>query len=303
MNNSLDVLKSIYKPYRYTLKGSVTIMETTSGTFVIKDKVNNLSEIFLYLKSRNFNNFPKLIDNSRDGVNVFEYIEDTRMPKEQKAEDLIDLVSNLHNKTSYFKDVTEDEFKSVYDNILNNLSYLDETYDNYYNEFFNEIMMSPSHYLFMRNFSKVKGCIKFCHDELDKWYDMVKNEHKTRVSLVHNNLSLDHFIKSDQDYLISWEHARVDSPVLDLINFYHNEFFDLNFEEIFKKYMQSFNLNDSERKLLFIMISTPPEIKFLKNEFTSSLNIRKQLDYIYKTENLIRPYYADEHKEKSTNFN
>ena len=60
--------------------------------------------------------------------------------------------------------------------------------------------------------------------------------------------------------------------------------------------MQSFNLNDSERKLLFIMISTPPEIKFLKNEFTSSLNIRKQLDYIYKTENLIRPYYADEHK-------
>jgi thiamine kinase-like enzyme len=303
MNDSLNVLKSIYKPYRYTLKGSVMILETTSGTFVVKDKENDLSGIYNYLKSRNFTNFPKLIDESRNSVNVFEYIEDVKMPKEQKAQDMVNLVSNLHNKTTYFKDVTDDEFKSIYDNILNNLNYLKESYEKYYNNFFSEVMMSPSHYLFMRNYSKINNCLKFCHDELDKWFDMVKNEHKTRVSLVHNNLSIEHFIKSDQDYLISWEHARVDTPVLDLINFYHNDFFDLNFEELLKSYFQKYDLTESEKKLFFIMISTPPEINFSENEFTSSLKLRKKLDYIYKTENLIRPYYLDKHKEENTNLN
>ena len=115
MNNSIEILKSVYKPYRYTLKGSVTILETTSGNFVIKDKVKDLGEIFTYLKSRNFTNFPKLIDESRSEVNVFEYIEDTRMPKEQKAEDLVSLVSNLHNKTTYYQEVLIDDYKKMYE--------------------------------------------------------------------------------------------------------------------------------------------------------------------------------------------
>ena len=36
MNRSLEVLKAIYKPYRYTIKGKVTILETSSGDFIIK---------------------------------------------------------------------------------------------------------------------------------------------------------------------------------------------------------------------------------------------------------------------------
>src|SRR5574344_1957074 len=297
MNNSIEVLKTIYKPYRYTLKGSVTILETTSGNFVIKDKSSDLGSLFSYIKSRNFDNFPKIIDESRANVNVFEYVEDTKMPPEQKANDLINLVSNLHNKTSYYKDVTEDSFKAVYDNIESNIKYLDELYLNYYNTFFNEEMMSPSHYLFMRNYSKIKADLNFCQQELDSWFDIVKDTHKTRVALIHNNLTLDHYIKSDKDYLISWEHSRVDTPILDIINLYHNEFFDLNFENIINDYLQNYPLNEDEKKLLFVMLALPPTIKFQPKEFQSCLEIRKSLDYIFKTEDLIRPYYAKNHKK------
>ena len=297
MNNSIEILKSVYKPYRYTLKGSVTILETTSGNFVIKEKMKDLGELFTYLKSRNFTSFPKLIDESRGEVNVFEYVEDTRVPKEQKAEDLVNLVSNLHNKTTYYKDVTEDNFKSVYDDVKSNIDYLSEMYENYYNSFFNEIMMSPSHYLFMRNYSKIKADLNFCQTELDKWFELVKSSHKTRVALIHNNLSLDHYIESDQDYLISWEHSRIDTPILDIIKLYHNEFFDLNFENIFANYFRKFPLNDEEKKLLFIMLAMPPAISFDKNEFKSCLELRRHLDYIFKTENLIRPYYTEEHEK------
>ena len=38
MNKSIEVLKSIYKPYRYTIKGKSTILETTCGDFIIKPK-------------------------------------------------------------------------------------------------------------------------------------------------------------------------------------------------------------------------------------------------------------------------
>ena len=83
MNRSLDILKAIYKPYRYTIKGKATILETTSGDFLIKEKNKDLNELYNYLISRGFDNFPKLIDSSRKDINVFEYVESITMPKEQ----------------------------------------------------------------------------------------------------------------------------------------------------------------------------------------------------------------------------
>ena len=55
MNSSLEVLKKIYKPYRYTLKGNVVVLHTTSGDLVVKKKSDtDIKTIFNYLKSRNF---------------------------------------------------------------------------------------------------------------------------------------------------------------------------------------------------------------------------------------------------------
>ena len=117
MNKSIEVLKSIYKPYRYTIKGKSTILETTCGDFIIKPKNKDINELYTYLTNRGFMNYPKIIDSSRDEVNVFEYVEDIKLPKEQKCDDLIEIIASLHNKTSYFKEVSEDKFKSIYEDI------------------------------------------------------------------------------------------------------------------------------------------------------------------------------------------
>ena len=298
MNRSLDTLKEIYKPYRYTYKGSAIILETTSGNFVVKEKKKDLSNLFEYLKSRSFNNFPKIVDDSRRNTQVFEYIEDINYPKEQRASDLISLVASLHYKTSYYKDVTEDNFKEIYELIKNNLDYYSYTYNKYFDDFFKEIYLSPSKYLFMRNYSKIDANINFCKQELDNWYDLVKDEKKTRVSVIHNNLSLEHFLKSNDSYLISWDRSTVDTPIIDLVNFYKKEYLNINFENLFKTYLNSFKLNGEELKLFLILISLPPEIKFIENEFDSCINLREQLDYIYKTEILVRPYYFKNKKEE-----
>lgn len=294
MNKSYQVLKDVYKPYRYTIQGHVTVLESTSGKFVVKPKEKDLKSIYQYLRSRNFSSFPPLVDDSRDGVHVFSYVEDTLMPKEQKAQDLMDVVSSLHQKTTFFKNVSQDTYQEIYENIESNVLYLRQYYDGLFEECFREVYPSPSHYLFLRNFSKILSCLEFTKRELDDWFELVKKNGKQRVSFIHNNLSLDHYLKSDQDYLISWEKSKIDSPVLDLVHFYQKEYFDVEFQTLFQKYQEKFPWNSEEKKLFFILISLPKKMDFSGSEFQNCKNVRDSLDYLFKTESLVRPYYTIE---------
>ena len=298
MNRSLDILKAIYKPYRYTIKGKATILETTSGDFLIKEKNKDLNELYNYLISRGFDNFPKLIDSSRKDINVFEYVESITMPKEQMCDDIIDLIASLHNKTSYFKEVSEDKFKSIYEDIKSNISFLKNYYDTMYEIGFSEEFMSPATYLFMRNFYKINAALDFCDREINEWYELIKGESKIRVSVVHNNLSIEHFLKGNKEVLISWDNYLIDTPIIDIVKLYKNEYLNMNFSEVLERYFYKFPLLPYEQKLLFVLITMPPEIKMINDEFNKCKNISKVIDYVFKTEDLIRPYYAEEEEEK-----
>lgn len=298
MNRSLDILKAIYKPYRYTIKGKATILETTQGDFLIKEKNKDLNELYNYLISRGFDNFPKLIDSSRKDINVFEYVESITMPKEQMCDDIIDLIASLHNKTSYFKEVSEDKFKSIYEDIKGNISYLKNYYDTLYEIGFSEIYMSPATYQLMRNFYKINAALDFCNREIDEWYELIRGEAKIRVSIVHNNLSIEHFLKGSREVLISWDNYLVDTPIIDIVKLYKNEYLNMNFSEILERYFYKFPLLPYEQKLLFILITIPPEIKTEDNIFMQCRENNKVIDYVFKTEDLIRPYYTEEEEEK-----
>ena len=173
--NNLDALKSLYKPYRYTIRGKCTILETTSGNFVIKKKPHNkdLISIFNYLKSRGFDYFPEVYTDNRDDALVYEYVEDAEVINPSKGEDLINLVGLLHAKTSFNKEVSEETYKEIYENIKNNILYLQDYYLKYYDLFIKSIYMSPSEYEFIRNYSKIKSALAFSERELDDWYSLV----------------------------------------------------------------------------------------------------------------------------------
>lgn len=301
--NKLDTVKNLYKPYRYTIKGNCTIIDSTSGSFVIKNKPKDkdLIGIFNYLKSRNFNYFPDIIIDNRDDTYIYPYLESDNVLNPEKGEDLINLVGLLHSKTSYNKEVSEETHKEIYEDIKNNIMYLKDYYLKYFDLFLHDIYLSPSKYEFVRNYSKINSALNFCEKELDDWYDIIKNKKSERISLIHNNLSLEHFIKSNgNDYLISWDKSKFDTPVLDLVNLYHNNFWELEFSTIYKKYLSINRLSDEEQKLFFILISLVPEIEFTNsnNEFECTKNMRKKLDYVFKTEEFLKPYYATDTDNK-----
>ncbi|MBS5862708.1 MAG: hypothetical protein KIC76_04820 [Firmicutes bacterium] len=295
MNKSIEILKSIYKPYRYTIKGKSTILETTCGDFIIKPKNKDINELYTYLTNRGFMNYPKIIDSSRDEVNVFEYVEDIKLPKEQKCDDLIEIIASLHNKTSYFKEVSEDKFKSIYEDIKSNISYLSNYYNTLYEIGFNEVYASPSNYIFMRNYFKINAALEYANSELNNWYSLVTNETKIRVCLIHNNLELNHLLNNK---LISWDNYMIDTPVIDIVKLYKKEWKNINFSEILERYIYKFPLLDYEKKLLFILISLPPQIKKSNNEFEKCKVISEVMDYVFKTEELIRPYNTKQEEEK-----
>ena len=99
-------------------------------------------------------------------------------------------------------------------------------------------------------------------------------------------------IKNKEDYLISWDNYIIDSPIIDIVKLYKKIYLNMDFSEPLKIYMTKFELTDIEKKLLFIMLVMPDEINLTNNELKNVSIVRKYLDYIFKTENLIKPYYS-----------
>lgn len=291
--NSLDLVTKIYKPYKVTKISNATILKCTNGTYVVKNKKNkDIKELYKYLNSRDFHYYPLLVEDNRSDINVFEYVEDNSIDNEQKLFDLINLISLLHNKTSYYKEVTNDKIKEIYEELLGRAIYMEEYFNKIIFNIEDDIFVSPSSNLLLNNSSKIFESLVFLKKEIEEWYKITIDSDKMRVCLVHNNLNLDHYIKSDKDYLISWDNYIIDSPIIDIVKLYKNIYINMNFSEALKLYMEKFPLNDSEKKLLFIMLVMPDEINLTNDEIKNVVTIRKYLDYIYKTENLIRPYYS-----------
>lgn len=297
--NNLELLNKLYKPYRITKQGQVSILESMEGKFVVKPKCKqDIKKLFDYLSLRNFDGFPKLVDTSRSDFDIYEYVDDAVYPKDQKAADMIRTLADLHTKTTYEREVREDKYKEIYDILKGNLAYYKEKYTNMIDHIEEEVFMSPSHYLFIRNSSKLMNEIAFCEDKVDEWYDLVKDKRSTRVSVVHNNLSLDHYMKSSRGAFVSWDKASIDSPILDFYNFYEKEALEIEFSTLLKDYMRTIEIKDDEKALLLLLLCMPRDIDFEENEFASCEAISSAYDYIYRTEWLVRPYYAEDDEEK-----
>lgn len=298
---SSDIIKSIgIKPIGYKKNKSVVIIETKDNKYVIKPKKKDKKDIFDYLKSRSFNYFPEIT--TTEDYEITNYYEEYNIPDYEKAKDLMSIVSILHTKTTHYENVDLDDMKKIYEEQLTKIEELYEYYSNLNDIIDEEIYMSPSNYLLVRNISKIYSLLTFCKNELDNWYESQNKSEKERVALIHNNLELDHLIRNENSYLISWDNAKIANPIYDLCGFYKKYYNKFDFSEIFNIYESRYPLNDNERKLFFILISIPDKLNFVNNEYENSKIVNELLLYIYKTDKFISKYYSNEQDEKQNDF-
>lgn len=271
----------------YKKNGNVIITDTNIGKLVIK-KNKNKDFIYNYLNTRNFDYYPEIIENEK--FIVTKYIEDIDIPREQKILDLVDLVSLLHSKTTHYKEVSADEYKKIYEDLSNNYEYLYEYYSDIITLIDEKVFMSPSEYLLARNISFIFRSIEIGKHYTEEWLNNVDQFDKMRMSIVHNNLDLSHYIRNSKDYLVSWDKSKIDIPVFDLYNLYNNHFMDFNFFELLKRYESVYPLKKYEIELLFVLITMPNKIEFDDTEFNMCVKISNEIDRLYKSNSLIEEY-------------
>lgn len=289
--------KSHLKPIRYLKKKSVYIIETIDNKYVIKTKKDN--PIIDYLRTRNFDYFPKIIDED-ETYQLTQYVEEINVPEDQKMFDLIDIVSLLHYKTTHFKEVDANYYKGLYEDILGNIEYLTNYYDDLITIIEEKEFMAPYEYVIARNISKIYQALDFAKEEIEVWYDEVKDEKRRRVVVLHNNLDLSHFIRNESSYLISWDKAKIDNPIFDLYKLYKRHGNEFDFSSLLKRYEDKYPLFDHEKRFLFILMSMPDEFEFDDSNYLLASKISERIDLIYKTESIISPYYSEEGKNKES---
>lgn len=251
---------------------------------IVTKKYNkNILDIYDFFDTVEFNNYPKIVSLDDDFIR-YEYIENKKYHEKVKGNEFIKLVSLMHNKTQFYKDVSKNKYKDIYTTIYGNIKYLKNYYEELIEEIENESFMSPSHYLLARNYSALNNCLNYSQSTLKRWYKKVENKTNERVCVIHNNLSLSHYIKSDNDYLVSFDRALVDTPVLDLYKFYKKEGYKLNFGYLLNTYNSNMNLTEEERLLFNVLITMIPKIDMNNdNEYMKTIDVKNLFVYIYNS--------------------
>lgn len=271
------------------IKGKAKIYETDEEKLVIKPKKKDLQSLFDYLSKRDFNSFPTILDSTKDEIR-YKYYEENPIFNEDSIidEELIREVSNLHYKTTYFKNISRKKYKEIYNKLIDNIDYLKDYYSNLIKKIDGEIYMSPSNYLLARNYTIINSNLLYIEKELNAWYNLVKDKTKERVSIIHNNLKKDNFIRGEKNILTSWDNFLVDTPILDIYKLYKNEYKKMDFASLLKIYNETYPLNKEEIKLLWIMISMPKKIEKTDNEYNNIKEVKELLDYTYRTNEIIK---------------
>ena len=272
---------------RITLFGKAKIID---DEIVVKEE-NDLSTIYKYLESRGFYNFIKPINIEKNRT-TYEYKQDIPTTNEVRTNDIVEIVSTLHNKTSFNKSVDLETHKNILEKTKGYTKYLRKEYLNKLIELEYITYLKPSEQLFINNYSKIISSLDFIDKEINEWYKSVEKDTTVRVSQIHGNLRLDHLINSDNLYLISWSKTLIESPIKDFLILYRNEWYQCDFKEPLSIYLSNANITESEKKLLFIYMSLPLDYKETEDELENTMNMTKVIEYLYKTEELIRPYYS-----------
>lgn len=257
-------------------KGSSIIFD---NKFVVR---KNKTNIYDYLSYRNFNNYPNLkID---DGYEIVEYIDEIDIPKEQKMIDLIEVISSLHKKTNYYKKITDNIVDNIYDEIKQNIEEIKNYYDQLMLEAESSVYMRPSYYLLARNISNIYKVIIDASNNLEKWYKDISELKSIRVSIIHNNLSLEHFINNK---VISWDKSKISIPIYDLVKLYKNTYNEYDWVELINIYENNFLLREEEHILFDLLVSIPNKVDITNIEIDNVIKINEELNYIKLTNNFI----------------
>ncbi len=302
MNSITKILdKYKLKVNRFSYINKCIILDTNKGKYVLKKRKKDKKDVYEYLLSRNFSFFLYPKNTDIDNYEIYEYIDEVNTVKEEKAKHLMDIVAEMHIRTTTYKEYSLDEIKEIYEDKKRRINKLKIFYDNLEEEFSKSVYAAPYELLFLTNVSKIYNSLDYANILLDEWYNGVIENKKRRICLIHNHLSLDHFLDRKEAKLISFNDSKYDSPVYDFTNFYKKHYYELDMVCLFNSYQYKYLYTKEEILLLFINIILPDEIELTMDNRYNTYIIHKLIEYVDITREFIlkeQKKYQKEDKEK-----
>lgn len=267
--------------------------------YLYKVKSHNKDKLFDYLRLKDFQNFlpPEEVT---DSYEIYPFIKEMNIPPEDKAIELINILSLLHTKTTTYQEVDKEKIKDEYNKIKQEILYLKNYYLDLQDFIETREFMSPAEYILMLNISKFHKALNYADNRLDAWYQEKQTSIKERVTQVHKNITLDHFLVGEKSYFINWDNSSKDIVIYDFLNFYRNEFTNLEMISLFEQYQSKYEYTKDERLLFQALISIPEKITFKKSNIINLIETKRVIDYVEKTNDFLSKYNE---KNKKTDSN
>lgn len=302
MNSVIEVLEKYnLKVNKFSYKNTCVILDTDEGKYVLKKKKkNDKKEIYDYLLSRNFSFFlyPESINNEFE---IYSYLDEVNTVKEEKAKHLIDVMAEMHVRTTTYKEYSLDEIKEIYEDKKNKINDLKLFYEKLEQKFSEPIYPAPYELLLLTNVSKIYNSLEYGDILLEEWYKSIINNKKRRICLIHNHLSLDHFLDRKDAKIINFDYSKYDSPIYDFVNFYKKHYYELDMISLFNSYQYKYTYTYEELLLLFITIIVPDKLELKKDVSYNTYLINQLIEYIDITRDFIlkeQKKYQKEDEEK-----
>lgn len=289
--NNLEVLK-------VTIKDNKVIVDTPLDSFIIiKGDINKYN----YLLSRGFDYIPRIIDYD-DKYIMFDNLEAVNYDISEKLLDYIRVISLLHIKTSYYKEVNNLEYNFIYEELLSKINDTRNYYESLINGIESREYMSPVEYLIARNISLIFYIINISFDLLEKYYSIVKDKSNIRVVTLYNNDIANVVKTKDSIYLTDFNSSYIDSPIYDILFIYNNYYNYIDLDTILNTYTKVFKLSEEELLLIKILVLLPSKIR-LGNGVNDMIISKNMINKIYKSLKILESNKEETSKTKKQEDN
>lgn len=282
---------------KYDYKKGVRILTLDDKKIVIKESKRNKRELFSYLDSKDFRYALKPTNLDQDDLyEIYPFIEESVKDRSEKAVDMMYILSLLHNKTSFYKELVLDDMKALYEEIRERLEYLYYYYRDIQDILEKRIYMAPDEYLLIRNISLVYQNLEYARVKMEQWYEQIKNIKSIRYVLLHSNVSTEHFLQGDGAYFISWDHARRDFPIYDFLAFFQNDYQTLDMNSLYQIYKHKYPFTKEEETLLFALLSIPAKLSMGSNTYNQYHQVYHFVLYLRKSQEFLSKQDQDYQK-------
>ena len=270
-------------------KNKVKLIEKDDNKYIYKIKKSDKKDLYQYLLNIKFINFLPLKETNNQ-YEIYNYIEDEYITNDEKAIDIINVLISLHVKTTTYQEISIEEIKTLYENTKKNIKYLRNYYLDLQDYIETKVYMSPAEQLLMNNISKFYKALNYAEEKIEQWYIEKEQQKQERTVQLHNNLSLDHIIKKDIPYIISWDKSKRGNPIYDFLYFYKKEYNNLEMNYLFSLYQDKYSFYPEEKMLFESLISIPEKISFQKTNYINTINAKSIIDYVDKTNEFLLKY-------------